>query len=330
MKRVLTAVILIPIVVLALFRAPLWLFTLLVLGVALLAAKEYFGIAEKTGFRPLRGWGYAFVLLLFLTVAVALSNSNYAGGPAREISDTGWTFCIGASVVLVLSPYIILAMSMRREPLAKSLGDAATSFLLLPYVGVTLVLLLPLRGPEYGSLYVLFTMLLVWCGDIAAFYVGRGIGKHKLAPRVSPGKTWEGAVASTLSAMLIAVLLLKFINPIASALTRSHLMPQHAVSFDLPGHVHTFPLAIPMFRIAPVWLAVIFGFGINVAAQIGDLVESALKRGAGVKDSGALLPGHGGVLDRIDALLLALPVAFLFYLLVLGSYFEPHGLQRVA
>ena len=330
MKRILTAVILIPIVVVALFRAPLWLFTLLVLGVALLAAREYFDIAEKTGYRPMRRWGYAFLLLLFVTVGVALSNSNYAGRAAHDLSDMGWIFCICASVALVLSPYLFLTMSMRREPLSNSLGDAAISLLLLPYVGVTLVLLLPLRGPEYGSLYVLLTMLLVWCGDIAAFYIGRAIGKHKLASRVSPGKTWEGAVASAVAAMLIAVLLLRFINPIASVLTRSHLMPQPAVSFDLPGHVHTFPLAIPMFRVVPTWLAAIFGFSINVAAQLGDLVESALKRGAGVKDSSALLPGHGGVLDRIDALLFALPITFLFYLLVLGSYFEPHGLQGVA
>lgn len=330
MKRVLTAVILIPLVILALFRAPLWLFTLLVLGVALLAAREYFDIAEKTGFRPMRGWDYAFLTLLFVTVAIALSNSNYAGRPAHDLGEAGLIFCICASVALVLSPYVLLTMSMRRERLAKSLGDAAISFLLLPYVGVNLVLLLPLRGPEYGSLYVLFTMLLVWCGDIAAFYVGHAIGKNKLAPQVSPGKTWEGAVASAAAAILIAVLLLRFINPIASALTRSHLMRQAAVSFDLPGHVHTFPLAIPMFPVTPIWLAAIFGLCINVAAQFSDLVESALKRGADVKDSGTLLPGHGGVLDRIDALLFALPIAFLFYLLVLGSYFEPYGLQRVA
>ena len=329
MKRVLTAVILIPIVVLALFRAPLWLFTLLVLGVALLAAKEYFDIA-RARFRPMRGCGYAFLILLFVTVALALSNSNYAGGPAHNIRDAGWIFCIAASVALVLSPYALLTMSMCREPLASSLGDAAVSFLLLPYVGVTLVLLLPLRSPEYGSLYVLFTMLLVWCGDISALYVGRAIGKHKLAPRVSPGKTWEGAVASTATAMLIAVVLFRFVNPIASALTRSHLMPEHAVSFGLPGHVHAIPLAIPLFRIVPAWLAAIFGFSINLAAQLGDLVESALKRGAGLKDSGALLPGHGGVLDRIDALLFALPITFVFYVLVLGSYFEAHGLQRLA
>jgi phosphatidate cytidylyltransferase len=328
-KRVLTAVILIPIVVLALFRAPLWLFTLLVLGVALLAAKEYFDIA-RARFLPMRGCGYAFLILLFVTIALALSNSNYAGGPAHDITDAGWIFCIGASVALVLSPYALLTMSMRREPLASSLGDAAVSFLMLPYVGVTLVLLLPLRSPEFGSLYILFTMLLVWCGDISAFYVGRAIGRHKLAPRVSPGKTWEGAVASTATAMLIAVVLFRFVNPIVSALTRSHLMPQHAVSLDSPGHVHAIPLAIPLFRIVPAWLAAIFGFSINLAAQLGDLVESALKRGAGLKDSGALLPGHGGVLDRIDALLFALPTTFLFYVLVLGSYFEAHGLQRLA
>jgi phosphatidate cytidylyltransferase len=325
-KRVLTAVILIPIVVLALFRAPLWLFTLLVAGVALLAAREYFDIAEATGFKPIRSWGYGMLLLLFFVVGIAMANSNIRPMPAHNLSGGTWMSCVLATVLLLIAPYLILTASMRRDPLSQSLGSAAVSLLMLFYVGITLVLLVPLRTPEYGSLFLLFTMLLVWTGDIAALYVGRAIGRHKLAPRVSPGKTWEGALASTISAMLLAAGLFHWINPIAAALTQSRVMPEAAVSLDLAGRVQTIPLAIPIFELAPLWLAILFGLSINVAAQLGDLVESTLKRGAGLKDSGTLLPGHGGVLDRIDALLFALPVAFLFYI-PLSRYFEAHGVR---
>src|SRR5271156_3354034 len=106
-KRVLTAVILIPIVVLALFRAPLWLFTLLVLGVALLAAKEYFDIAEATGFRPMRGWGYLFLFLLFVVVGVAMAKTSLRGPPVYRPSSGAWTACFVATVLLVLAPYVI-------------------------------------------------------------------------------------------------------------------------------------------------------------------------------------------------------------------------------
>src|SRR5262249_37993583 len=151
-----------------------------------------------------------------------------------------------------------------------------------------------------GPLYLLFLMLLVWVGDVAAYYVGRAFGRHKLAPRVSPGKTWEGSAASVLCAVIVGLLLFHRINPIAAFLSSVHLLSsQKLTSCSSP------------FLAAPIWFVVAFAAAVNVAAQVGDLVESALKRGAGVKDSGSLLPGHGGVLDRIDALLFALPVGFI-------------------
>jgi phosphatidate cytidylyltransferase len=326
-KRVLTAVILIPIVVLALFRAPLWLFTLLVLGVALLAAKEYFDIAEATGFRPMRGVGYLLLLLLFFVVFIGMANVSVAGRPASNPGHGMFITCIVATVLLVLAPYLMLTVSMAREPLSQSLSDAAISLLMLFYVAITLVLLLPLRTSEYGSLFLLLTFLLVWSGDVAALYVGRAFGRHKLAPRISPGKTWEGTIASMISAMVLAIVLFHWQNALADVLTRACVMLPRAAAFDLPGRVQKIPLAIPTFEVAPVWLATLFGLSINVAAQLGDLVESALKRGAGLKDSGTLLPGHGGVLDRIDALLFALPVGLLFYVFGMSRYFEPSGIR---
>ena len=296
MKRVLTAVILIPIVVVVLFRAPLWLFTLLVLGVALLAAREYFAIAEKTGFRPMRGWSYAFLVCLFI-IAYYPGDQAHSGLGWYEAYEPG-IVPIAALLLLIASPFILLAAGMRRDSLSQALPASASSFLLLPYVGLSLAMMVRVRSHSNGALFLLCLMLLVWCGDIAAYYVGRAIGKHKLAPRISPGKTWEGAVASVIGAVIVGMLLFHSVIPIAA------------------------PSAI-----APLWFVALFAICVNAAAQVGDLVESALKRGAGMKDSGTLLPGHGGVLDRIDALLFALPVGLLFYAFGMSRYFEPLGIR---
>ena len=128
---------------------------------------------------------------------------------------------------------------------------------------------------------LLFALALSWAGDSVAYYAGRRFGRHKLAPVVSPKKSWEGAIASVLGSVLFGMLYL------------GKLMPS----------------------IAP-WKIVLMSVAGNLAGQFGDLAESAIKRGAGVKDSGQLLPGHGGILDRVDSTLFALPVVYLFLLLL--------------
>jgi phosphatidate cytidylyltransferase len=127
-------------------------------------------------------------------------------------------------------------------------------------------------------------MCVVWAGDIAAFYVGRDWGRHKLASALSPNKTWEGALGSVAGSLLVTGGLLG-----VAALLETWNSAKLSYPEDL-------------------WYWLGLAVVVNVAAQVGDLAESALKRSAGVKDSGSLLPGHGGVLDRIDALLLAAPV----------------------
>jgi phosphatidate cytidylyltransferase len=126
-----------------------------------------------------------------------------------------------------------------------------------------------------GAFWLLFALSVNWVGDIAAFYVGRSWGRHKFAPRVSPAKSWEGAAASTAMSLIYAAVYFSFLIK------------------DVP---------LP-------WALGIAAAG-NMAGQIGDLCESAIKRGAGVKDSGTMLPGHGGWLDRIDSSLFALPVVY--------------------
>ena len=319
MKRVLTAAILIPIVVIALFKAPLWLFTLLVFGVAVLAAHEYMGIAKASGVRPFQMTSYLFLALSFVVfyaiaglVATVRPDDKFGVGGV-----IGWLFFFGLTVVALFAPLILLLVSLRREPLSQALPDAAVSYMLLPYIAFTLGVLPVLRACWNGPLYVLYLMLLVWCGDIAAYYVGRAIGKHKLAPRISPGKSWEGAVASVVAAMLVVWLLFHFLGPISDALRDTGLLSPSGYTYHSPTPLTQSPLAA-----APLWLVVLFGAVTNIAAQFGDLVESALKRGAGVKDSGTLLPGHGGVLDRIDALLFALPVGMVFYVAGMSRYFS--------
>ncbi len=304
MKRVVTAVILIPLVILALFKAPLWLFTLVVMGVALLAAKEFLGIVEAYGLRPFHGLSYLFLVCGFLVQASSFVSD---GRLFQNVGAAAFVAGMGALAVLLVSPLVLLAASMRRDPLSQALPDAALSFMVLPYIGVTLSCMVTLRAMENGALFLLYVMLLVWTGDIAALYVGRAIGKHKLAPRVSPGKTWEGAVASVLGAVVVGLLLFRFILPVYNGLIQLHLVSPNSAA-NVPGDL------------APIWLVLLFAVCINVAAQVGDLVESAIKRGAGLKDSGSLLPGHGGMLDRIDALLFALPVAILFYFAGLSNY----------
>jgi phosphatidate cytidylyltransferase len=179
-----------------------------------------------------------------------------------------------------------------------------------------------LRSYENGAIFVLFMMLMVWSGDTAAFYVGRAIGRHRLAPRVSPGKSWEGSIASVIAAVAVAILLFHLLTPTWRGLHSLRLVSLSGYAY----YMQSLANARPDFPSAPWWAAAAFAICINVAAQLGDLVESALKRGAGIKDSGTLLPGHGGVLDRIDALLFAIPTGWLFYVSGYSAYFTARGI----
>ena len=194
------------------------------------------------------------------------------------------------------------------------------SYLLLPYVGLTLACLVVLRVMGNGAMFLLYVMLLVWTGDIVAFYVGRAIGRHKTCSARQPRKNVGGRdrVRHRSSCRRSAVI----------SLCHACLQVPHGLHLVPPGYVaHSIPNMVAARLVpAPIWLVIAFAVCVNVAAQIGDLVESAIKRGAGLKDSGSLLPGHGGVLDRIDALLFAVPVALLFYLLTdLSTCFTAHG-----
>lgn len=277
MKRVLTAAVLIPLVLVLVFLGPKWLVTLAVAAVAMLAAWEFVGLAESGGAHPPRMAVLLAILALF---------AGYLERPDQLPAILG-----------ILSLFLLIYCTFAK-PVQEMMADAATSILCLFYVGFTLIALPALReDPEgNGPSLVTFLLCVVWAGDIAALYVGRALGRHKLAPKLSPGKTWEGSIGSVVGSLLVTGGLLG----LSSLLAGWNI---DRLSFHSEEWHYWLGLAVV----------------VNIAAQVGDLAESALKRSAGVKDSGTIVPGHGGVLDRIDALLIAAPV--LWYAQVIHQLF---------
>jgi phosphatidate cytidylyltransferase len=258
MKRVITAAVLVPLVLLLILKGSFLMVVVASGLVAGLATWEYASIADAHGSRLPR------ILLLF--------------GIAVVFAATFRSFALILPSFGLCSLGLLLVCGFW-SPLERVLPDTSFSIFALVYCGLALATVPMIWAQPDGPSLVVLLFCVVWTGDTAALYIGRNFGRHKLSPRISPNKTWEGTAASLVGSVLIAVALVE-------------LAPK------VPGALH---YSAPL----PYWmgLAVV----LNLFAQAGDLVESAIKRGAGVKDSGAMLPGHGGILDRIDALLLAAP-----------------------
>jgi phosphatidate cytidylyltransferase len=187
---------------------------------------------------------------------------------------------------------------MRRAELASAFPAAMVSSFAFAYIALPLACLVQLREQWQGSFYLLYLLLLVWAGDVFAYFIGKPFGRHRMSPRVSPNKTWEGAVASVLASVAVGLLMFHYSLPLSTALLHAHLIDLRDGIFN-----NQQPSLIPIIALSVI---------LNIAAQLGDLVESLIKRGANVKDSGAILPGHGGMFDRIDALLFAAPVLWCY------------------
>jgi|SRR5215472_4256671 len=302
MKRVLTAVVLIPLVLLLVFKAPLWLFTLVVGLVILLCLHEYLGIVERYGITPVR-WPVYLVSILLVVATYIFIATQYNPDTSRYGTYLAISLNLHWSILLLLPLIFGIPVLFRREMRMALAASAASAFGFF-YIAVSLVLLIWMRWTLGFTLLTIFVLLSVWGGDIAAYYVGRSLGRHKLAPVVSPNKTWEGAIASVIASVAIAFLVFHFSQQISRQFTVTS--PEYAppLRFSRSGSLN-------------MLLVCALGMVTNIAAQFGDLFESALKRGAQVKDSGSLLPGHGGMLDRIDALLFAIPVAW-YYAFITG------------
>jgi phosphatidate cytidylyltransferase len=290
LKRIATAVVLIPIVVLLVLRAPVPLLAAVTAVIALLTIHEFLRLAESYGVQPVRLPTYIFVGLFFLLLAV---NS----GQEKPLLSTA-IFVYALGFASAIAPFFFLTIAMHRAELSSGYPAAAASVFSFTYIALPLGMLVQLRQQWAGAFFLLYLLMVVWAGDIFAYFVGKSIGRHFMSPRISPKKTWEGAVASLVASVAIGVLLFRYATPLSSAMLRAGLIQRRDGLFGLEQPA-----------LGPILLLTV---ALNVAAQLGDLVESLIKRGAGVKDSGAILPGHGGMLDRIDALLFAAPVLWYY------------------
>jgi phosphatidate cytidylyltransferase len=290
MKRVATAVVLIPLVLLLVLRAPVPLLALVVAAVAVLAVREFLQIAARYAVQPFVRPTCVYVVLLFVFLAVGALGD-------KPLLATG-SFIYAVGLAAALAPFVFLTLGMARRELASAYPAAAASVVAFAYIALPLGFLVQVRQMWAGAILLIYVLLVVWAGDTFAYYIGRGLGRHLMAPRVSPKKTWEGAAGSMLGSLLVGGFFLYHAREVSTALLRLGLIERRDGYFALER-----PQLLSL-----IFLTVL----LNLAAQLGDLVESLLKRGAGVKDSGSLLPGHGGVLDRIDALLFAAPVIWYY------------------
>lgn len=253
LRRVISALVILPPFLLILLYAPVELFSLLVLAVSILALYEYGALLKQVHLPIARRACYA--------ASLGLMVAAYLGG---------WPW---------LSPALFFGIFLLTLTAIVSSRDVSGKFAMVLHgvfgvLGIAWCLshFIVLRSMPAGQWYLLFMCVTVWVSDSMAMYTGKLLGRHRLAVALSPGKTWEGAVGGTMSGVVAAGATAPFLIP--------HLLP---------------------------WQGVLLGLLITLAAQISDLGESMLKRYTGAKDSGGLIPGHGGGLDRIDSMLFAAP-----------------------
>ncbi len=259
-KRVLTALIGVPVLLGGAYLGG-WIFAALMLAIALIGQQELYNMLARSGVQPFR----------LIGIAIGACFSVQALAPVTA----------GMSLALLLLLVAVLPFVAPERPLERLGGTLLGAFYPTALL-MTLVELRVARSPHIGDLDAFYLVtalfLFIWVTDTAAYFVGKGIGRHKLAPAISPNKTWEGAIGGALGAVAVAI-----------------------------------ALKVTVLGFVPWGHLLVLAFICGVVSQLGDLAQSGLKRSVGVKDSGAILPGHGGVLDRFDAMILAAPL-FLLYL----------------
>ena len=241
------------------FDSPLPWFTIFIAIWGLLAAYEFYRLVGVSGIRSLTVFGLLFTLLIIISPHCP---SSFA-----------------APLVVTLAavlPLIWLVLRQRVEGAFTGWAWMVTGFL---YVGWLLSFLVDLRL-EAGRNWVFFALFITFGSDTVAYFLGRALGRHRLAPRISPHKSWEGAIGGLLGAALVSLLF----------------------TLSTPLHI---PLSIGQ--------GIVLALLVSVLGQIGDLAESLLKRNTGVKESGASIPGHGGFLDRMDSVVFAGITVYLYH-----------------
>lgn len=298
LTRVLTALVLMPVAIGIVLFTPTWAVAIAVGVLTVLALWEYFALGAAIGQRAYRFWTIFCALLLVTMEALKRHPAMYLDivvlGKSPQVRPLlpHTVFSPGmyhyrlellysATGVLFLFVLGLAALTLlTRRPLVESLPSAGISASGLLLVAFPLSFAVPLHALwSFGPRLLLFALVITWAADTFAYFAGRAFGKHALAPHISPKKTWEGSIVGLGGSLLVA----------------------YVFHFWLP-------IALPHL-LAMATLG-------NIAGQAGDLLESACKRSAGVKDSGGLLPGHGGILDRIDALILCIPVIWYYLVIV--------------
>ena len=288
LKRIATAVVLIPIVLVLILRAPVPVLAGVAGIIALITIHEFLKLTESYGVQPMPLPTYILTAAFFVVLGIASD---------VPLLSTG-QFLVMLAFAAAVAPFLFLTRAMRGEDLRSGYPAAAASVFAFSYIALPMGMLVQLRQQAAGAFYVLYLLLVVWAGDIFAYFVGKSMGRHLMAPRISPKKTWEGAVASVVASVAVGWTLFHYALPLSSNMLRVGLIQRRDGLFGLEQ-----PAMGPIIALTII---------LNIAAQLGDLVESLIKRGAGVKDSGAILPGHGGMLDRIDAMLFAAPVLWYY------------------
>jgi phosphatidate cytidylyltransferase len=265
MKRILTAVVVLPFLIASILISYLWwVFVLLAAAAMVLGLWEFYLLAKKLKLQPDVAAGYVAGAAL---ITIPLQND-----PANVL--------LVLFVIIALTIGTLIAATLRGAPFEKmivSVGSTLLGVLYIPLLGSHLVALRTGFEQTLSAHLLSFFFLVLMGSDAGAYYTGRALGKHKLAPSISPGKTWEGAVGGILAALAMAAL--------------AHFW---------------------FFRELPLKYMLPLAGVMALLGIFGDLAESALKRGAGAKDAANILPGHGGILDRLDSLLFNAPVIYYF------------------
>ncbi len=281
-QRVITALLLIPLPVAAVWFGEPW-FTSLVAIFGVLAAFEFYRLGSSAKASPVTYIGLLFTLLFIIS-----RNPDLLSRLTTNLDPTLISPLILAAAMVLTLTWILL-----RRKKDGAIASWAWTMAGILYVGWLLGHVVSLRGLTDGRSWVFFILLATVASDTAAFFIGRAIGRHKLAPQISPNKTWEGAIAGVVGATVFSLLF-----------TPTKL-------FGLSNAIHIQGLSYGE--------AILLGALVSVFGQLGDLTESLLKRNAKVKDSGNLLPGHGGILDRLDSIIFAGVVVYYFAVLYSGA-----------
>ncbi|MFW6052802.1 MAG: phosphatidate cytidylyltransferase [Desulfosalsimonas sp.] len=266
LKRWLTAIVAVPALVALICKGSPPVFACLIALIAALAIREYFYIVS--------GGDKLFILKPIPIIGSILGLAMITAALYGSFEIIFLLMFSG----LVLGALFSMPAYRHDARIMETLSGQVQGIVYVFFPLSTLVLL---RCRPEGLIWVFFVVLVVFLGDVGAFYMGTYLGRHKLAPAISPGKSVEGALGGLAANIAVAVV-----------------------------------YKILLLPALPVALVIVFAVAVGIAGQIGDLFESQLKRRAGIKDSGTILPGHGGMLDRIDALLFALPVAYGFNMFV--------------